>query len=170
MAAVAVLEPWGRIQAHRSGSVWWLSRRVCTGTMVEGRIRVSGANDLVTEADPSSGGADDVQLPLATMLSLVRAEARGNGGLRRVIAFGATAEGERNLCRAFEQLRSGRLRPWLHEGTTEERDRDLRHGCKTEQQGSEVFDLFMTLSFRCSLKVRGDGSLRSSVVVGVSDP
>ncbi|KAJ1407106.1 ATP-binding protein [Sesbania bispinosa] len=104
-----------RIQARRSGAIWWLSRWVCTGTMVEGRICVSGANDLVTKADLSSDGADGVQLPPAMTLSLVWAEARGNGGLRRAIAFGGTAEGERNLGRTIKQQRSGRSPPWLQD-------------------------------------------------------
>ncbi|KAJ1434125.1 hypothetical protein SESBI_05694 [Sesbania bispinosa] len=89
--------------------------------MVKGRICISGTNDLVTEADLSSGGADDMQLPPATMLSLVRAEAGGNGGLRRAIAFGGTAEGVRNLGRAIEQRRRGRPPPWLQDKAARQR-------------------------------------------------
>ncbi|KAJ1432739.1 S-methyl-5-thioribose-1-phosphate isomerase [Sesbania bispinosa] len=74
------------------------------------------------KAHLSSGDADDVQLPPAMTLCLVRAEARGNGGLRRAITFDGTTEGETNLGRAIEQQRSGRLRPWLHEGTVKERE------------------------------------------------
>ncbi|KAJ1378056.1 hypothetical protein SESBI_48237 [Sesbania bispinosa] len=120
-------------------------------------------------ADPSNGSADDVQLPPAMTLSKVRAEAGGNGGLRRAIAFGGgTAEGERNLGYAIEQRRSGRLRPWLHEGKRREgRPPPWFQDRATRQRGVWfIHDLFIPVR----LKVRGDGSLRSSVVVGVSNP
>ncbi|KAJ1418871.1 acyl-CoA dehydrogenase [Sesbania bispinosa] len=113
--------------------------------------------------------------------------ARGSSGTTRSFCHGCTTEQRRRKCychgRAKEQQRIEGPIPWPHDGAAAERkvaamaarrssegERDLCHGRKMEQQGNEVSGLFMTVSFRSGLKVRGDGSLRLFVVVGVTDP